>query len=286
MRDVALALGGAFAVSGLAVVWAFRRLRRAHAMLARSTSDLVRANQELSRTARTAALGAVTAHLMHSLKSPVTGLQSFVQSRADGRGPDGAVWDEALAATRRMQHLIQQVMGVVRDHGSGLDYEVPLRELGEAVVERARPAAEAAGVRLELVGEPVCLLDNRSAGLLGLGLSNLVENAIQATATGGVVTVRLEQGDPVVCEVTDQGGGVPEGVRERLFEPQSSTKAGGSGLGLAITRQLAQALGGSIRLASTGPQGSVFRMEIPNAGTSEVPATHQPDHGIHHPHAS
>lgn len=280
-RDVAVALGGAFTVSGFAVGWAFRRLRRAHALLAQRGAELQRANQELSRTARTAALGAVTAHLMHSLKSPVSGLQSFVQSRADGNGPGCEVWSEALAATRRMQVLIQQVMGVLRDHGSDVDYEVPLRELGEAVVARARPAAEAAGVRLVVTGDPPCPLDNRSAGLLGLSLSNLVENAVQATPAGGTVTLRLGGADPIVCEVADEGAGVPEAVRARLFEPQASTKSGGSGLGLAITRQLAQALGGSIRLASSTPGGSSFRIEIPRAGTVQAPECPVP-HGAAH----
>jgi signal transduction histidine kinase len=76
-------------------------------------------------------------------------------------------------------------------------------------------------------------------------------------------------GARAVCEVRDQGGGIAPEAMERLFQPQRSTKEGGSGLGLAITRQLALALGGSVALASAGPGGCVFRLELPLATLAE-----------------
>jgi signal transduction histidine kinase len=63
--------------------------------------------------------------------------------------------------------------------------------------------------------------------------------------------------------VRDQGPGIPEAVRARLFEPGPSTKEGGSGLGLAISRQLARHLGAELELAETSPRGSVFRVRLP-----------------------
>src|SRR5690606_17683623 len=88
---------------------------------------------------------------------------------------------------------------------------------------------------------------------------------IEATPPGGAVTLRLFAGEGVACEVADEGPGLTPAVRARLFQPQRSTKEGGSGLGLAISHQLALALGGSIRLVSSGPAGTVFRVEIPGS---------------------
>jgi signal transduction histidine kinase len=267
----AVVLGAALGLTGLPLGLAFRRLARTNRLLARRTDDLQRANLELSQSARVAALGAVTAHLMHGLKNPVSGLHSFVASRAELGAPGEEAWVEALSATRRMQGLIQQVVRVLHDQGAELEYEMDLREVAEAVLKRARAQADEAGVRLVLTSDgSSTMIDNRAGSLLTLLLSNLVENGIEATPPGGAVHLRLSAREGAACEVADGGPGLAPAVRARLFQPQRSTKEGGSGLGLAISHQLALALGGSIRLVASGPGGTVFRVEVsgsaPGAG--------------------
>ncbi|MBX3745319.1 MAG: HAMP domain-containing histidine kinase [Verrucomicrobiae bacterium] len=282
-RQAGWIVAGAWAVTGGALGWAFRRLARANALLARRTEDLQQANLELSQSARVSALGAVAAHLMHGLKSPVSGLQTFVAAQAQAQsGVAGdEAWMDALAATRRMQSLIRQVVRVLADHQLGLAYEVSLGEVAEEVVRRSRPMADARGVRLVREGDPPGGLDNRTAGLLILLLSNLVENAVEATPSGREVRIRLGGDGGWSCEVMDEGGGLAAEARQRLFQPQSSRKEGGSGVGLAITRQLALALGGTVRLVSTGPGGTVFRVEIP-AARSEASVAKDTSHPVRH----
>ncbi len=267
-----------FGITGAALGWAFRRLSSANRLLARRTDDLQRANAELAQSARVAALGAVTAHLMHGLKSPVSGLHSFVKARAESETSGEEAWSEALAATHRMQSLIQQVVRVLNDQDPELSYQVTLAEVGQAVVRRARPLADSREVDLVVEGDPAGFIDNRTASLLTLLLSNLVENGIEATSAGGTVRLRFRSDDTLVCEVIDDGPGLPPEVRRRLFQAQRSTKEGGSGLGLAISRQLAQAIGGSVSLAATGPDGTTFRVELPGAG--EPPPAHSGMAGV------
>jgi signal transduction histidine kinase len=262
--QAAVTLVAAFGVTGMAVAWPFRRLARTHSLLEKRTADLLSANQELSRSARVAALGAVTAHLMHGLKSPVSGLKSFVQARSEVETQGDEGWEDALAATQRMQDLIQRVGQVLHEQEMEVPYEMPLREVGDAVAGRCRTEATRLGVRLEVDGDPPVQLDNRTASLLMLVLANLIENAIQASSPGGVVKVRLSESEMPICEVIDQGPGLPPEVQARIFQPLRSTKEGGSGLGLAISRQLVLALGGSIELASTGATGTVFRIRLPS----------------------
>jgi signal transduction histidine kinase len=248
--------------------WAFRRLERANRLLATRTADLQRANQALADAAKTAAVGAVTAHLIHSLKNPVAGLQSFVVARQDAAAPaESEEWREALAATCRMQSLIQQVVQVLRDQERAPAFTLTLAELAGAVAAQTRALAAGRGVRFETRCEGESALDNRVAGLLRLILANLVQNAIEATPRGGGVGLALRaNGSQVIAEVRDQGPGLPEPVRARLFEPVRSTKEGGSGIGLAISRQLAQHLGAELMLVSTSAQGTVFRVTLPRAG--------------------
>ncbi len=258
--------------AGLVIVgsaWAFRRLERANRLLAARTADLQRANQELANAAKINALGAVTAHLIHSLKNPVAGLQSFVAARQEGTlAGDGEEWREALAATRRMTSLIQQVVEVLHDREEAASFSVSLAELGGQVAAHTRTLAEGRGVRVELSFEGEATVDNREAGLLRLILANLVQNAVEASPPNGMVTLRLAATpSDLVAEVGDRGSGIPEPVRARLFEPVRSSKEGGSGIGLAISRQLASHLGAELALVSTSPAGTTFRLRLPRTPT-------------------
>ena len=265
--QAALVFGVGALLVTLGLGWAFGRLARTNTLLAARTADLQRANQALAEAARTTAVGAVTAHLIHSLKNPVAGLQSFVVARQDAApGTEGEEWREALSATRRMQGLIQQVVQVLRDEQTGPEYALSLTELAETVTVQARPLAQSRGVRLETVCDGAAALDNRVAGLLRLILANLVQNALEATPRDGRVELRLVgSSGGWVAEVSDTGGGIPEAVRARLFEPVRSGKEGGSGIGLAITRQLASHLGAELTLVATSTAGTVFRVALPGA---------------------
>ncbi|MHB1310222.1 MAG: sensor histidine kinase [Limisphaerales bacterium] len=266
-RQTWLMLGGGGGLVGLALAWAFRRLERANRLLAARTADLQRANVGLAQTAKVAALGAVTAHLVHSLRNPVAGLNSFMAARQEeGGGGDDGEWHEAMNATRRLQDLIQQVTQVIQESQEGVAYEASIEEIGQQVLTQVRSLASAREVRAELEVKGRGVLDNRVAGLLRLILINLVENAIEASPSGGRVELILgSESGSLVFEVRDQGTGIPEPVRRRLFEPVTSTKEGGSGIGLAISRQLAQHLDANLELVTTSTAGTVFRLRLPGS---------------------
>jgi signal transduction histidine kinase len=104
-------------------------------------------------------------------------------------------------------------------------------------------------------------------------LTNLVKNAVQAmeaqlqesTAAPQVKVEANHTGKSSLIRVCDTGPGIPETVRESLFEAfQSAAKPGGTGLGLAIAAELVEAHGGSIRVAETGPRGTTFEVTIPH----------------------
>jgi len=259
----------AFAVGSLllvAMLWpAFRKVGRLNRELAERNERLARANQELALSARASALGAVSAHLMHGLKNPLASLSQFVSDQGNGVGrqKEEEVQD-ALTAARRMQSLVEQTLEVVADVRGEPVYEVTVRELLEGARQRVEALAARRGINLLILGASDQGLSSRAANLLRLILVNLLENAIQATAAGGKVSLAAElpDGRLSLC-VRDEGLGFPEHLRSGLFLPCRSTREGGSGLGLAISKQLAEHLGANLELRQSSSAGCVFTLDLP-----------------------
>ncbi len=260
----------AFAVSGAVLIitlgWVFRRLHRAHDLLAARTDQLLQANQELSLAARTSALGAVSAHLIHGLKNPLAGLQDFVANRSATSQQMEGEWEEAIASTRRMQSMINEVVNVLREEESGVRYEVTLAELTEIITSRVQPLARETTVAFTVRCDAGAILSNRVANLVALILVNLVQNSLQSTPAGKSVSLHFsETEEHLNCEVRDEGSGLPEELKQNLFAPCRSSRKGGSGIGLAISKQLANHLGAGLELKSSTNCGCVFALTLPLA---------------------
>jgi signal transduction histidine kinase len=259
-------------ILAVALAWAFRRLRRAHQLLTQRTGNLARANQELALAAKTSALGAVAAHLIHGLKNPLAGLQNFVAARGlMPESSEAADWDQAVASTRRMQTMINQVVGVLREEQAGTAYEVTLIELESIVRNRVQPLAREHGVGFTSVVQAQAALPNRVANLVALILVNLAENAVQATSGGKAVNLSFRRIETrLVLEVRDEGSGFPADTP--LFMPCRSAKEGGTGIGLALCKQLANHLGAELELTTSTPAGCVFALSLTDPRQTEVPA--------------
>ena len=269
-RNLLIQASVAFFVGGLMIAialgWAFYRLQHSHWLLAERTSDLLRANNELTMAAKSSALGAVTAHLVHELKSPLFGLECFMtMQRAAGSKESKSEWETAISSTRRMQNLISEVVRVLRDENGGTSYELSLDEMCAVLSSKILPLAKKAGVEFRMRLNAMGTLSNRDANLVILVIDILIQNAIQSTSRGKAVTLcvsKLEEG--VACEVHDEGPGFPVQLRDSIFTPCQSGKNGGNGIGLAIAKQLASHIGAELELKSSRPSGCIFALTLPD----------------------
>lgn len=260
---IALALfaGGGLMLSAVLIL-AYRRLRRAQALLEDRTRRLLRANHELALAAKTSALGSVTAHLIHGLGNPLANLQDFVAAHGHNGAPARDL-ETVASATHRMQQIVHDVVRVLSEERGGDLYELSLAELAGVLNTKLHPAVEDADVHLLTEINAEGNLSNHHANLILLILENVIHNALQATPRGRTVRVAFTSGDGSVrCEVEDEGPGIPVEILPRLFTPCRSTR-GGSGLGLAISRQLAHQLGGRLELQLSTPAGCVFVLVLP-----------------------
>jgi signal transduction histidine kinase len=133
------------------------------------------------------------------------------------------------------------------------------------------PHAETAGLtlRAELTHEPAFI----EADLFALGRvhRNLILNAIQATAPGGLIVAATDvQHDRVLIKVYDTGCGIPADRLQAIFEDFVTTKRRGLGLGLAISKKIVEQLGGRISVASEVGKGTTFVLDFPRAAAPPV----------------
>lgn len=261
------AFAGGAALVALLLTWAYRRLAAAQRRLLEQSADLTRANEELDFAAKTGALGAISAHLIHGLKNPLAGLEGFVAEAGAERGANGQNQQTAMETARRLRTMVNDVVSVLRDEASGgADYAVPLSEVVQGIELRSSPSASAAGITLRASVTGTAHLPARVANLASLVVANLLANAIEASRTPSDVLLEARAGEGTVdFVVTDAAGGLPANVRDALFRPVRSTKAGGGGMGLAISHRLARHAGGDLRLIRSDATGTVFKLTVPSS---------------------
>jgi signal transduction histidine kinase len=257
--DMSLAgLGIAFLLAGTVVflilfLFARKRILNMGRLLEERNRSLEKANADLDLAARTSAIGSVTSHLFHGLKNPLAGLKTYLRvTSGDG---------EAFALAERMQSLIDETLSVIRESDSGRDFDLSFAELLE--ITESRFSGEN-GQAVLVEGSGSGSLPARKSRLLLLILRNLVENAADASPPGGKVLVRLEMANHTLrAEVEDKGSGLPEQIRERLFEPVQTSKRGGTGIGLALSAAIARQIPASLSLKQSSDTGTTFSLEMP-----------------------
>ena len=242
---------------------------------AAALNEAVRVRDEL--LAETAAHGrelqAVSGEISHELKNPLATIRGLVELMALD-APTGRNAERLAVLQRevvRVQSSIEELLNLSR----------PLSPLELGVVDLARVCqevcalhegvAEAAGVKLEV--RRARLAAHADERKLKQILMNLVQNAIDASPAGGVVTVSVhDEGDRAAIAVADAGHGLDPELAARLFEPGVTSKEKGAGIGLTIARSLARQHGGELVLAPRAPRGCEARVTLPgrSAGAKEA----------------
>jgi two-component system sensor histidine kinase QseC len=204
----------------------------------------------------------------HELRTPLAALRLHAQNleRARNEEERAASLARLLEGVERSAHLTEQMLAFSRAGRPAADAgRVPLREVVADAVRQREAAAQATSHRLEAVlCDDPCVLGGDAAALSSM-TGNLIDNAMRYSPAGSTVAIVLERrGSTAVLQVSDAGTGIPEGMRERVFEPYyriPGAAGSGSGLGLSIVREVVDRIGGGIAIGP-GPGGAGTTVEV------------------------
>jgi signal transduction histidine kinase len=227
----------------------------------------------LRQRERLAALGGAVARIAHDLRAGLATAQLLTERLATSDDPSvRQIAPRLEKAIERAGALAQETLryGKADESPAALAPVPVVVALCEAAEEAFAPFPSIVWRAPQDDGAAVALADPEK---LHRVFANLLRNAAQALAgqagraTPGVVAATASAiGDVILVRIVDDGPGVPEKVREKLFEPfSSSRRSEGSGLGLAIARELARAQGGDVGLLATGSDGTAFEVRLPRA---------------------
>jgi len=215
----------------------------------------------------------------HQLRTPIAGLKTQTELALRQTQPDDskATLKQLHTATEQMTRLINQLLSLARaepDAGRTSSTEpIDLGELARDTTTDSVPRALARSIDLGFEMQPGVARVQGDAFMLREMLNNLLDNAIRYTQPGGHITVRVNPADGnIVLSVEDDGPGVPEAERERVFERfyrVLGTGAEGCGLGLAIVREIAQMHRAEVTLSARNDgTGTIVRVVFPRTTTA------------------
>jgi signal transduction histidine kinase len=216
------------------------------------------------------ALGMLAHELRNNLNTAILAIAAIKGGVAGMTGSTAAALDRSLIG---MRDLIDGALTEVR-----LNAEPPPRppsspiELASFITEvQVAAAMEATAMGRDLSVLPVepGIFIQADRAILAAVLANLLQNAFKFTPKGGHVVLRTTAvGEKVLIAVEDECGGVPDDVRERIFQPFEQVRRDprGLGLGLAISRRGVEANGGKLGLRNVPGTGCVFTIELPRSG--------------------
>ena len=227
--------------------------------------------RQMQRTEQMAVCGQLAAGVAHEIKNPLASISLTLQVLGEELGLDEAdrqLFEKVRQETGRIENLMKDLMSYARPRDPTPD-RVDLSEiLSRAAffglqrlpaVDGRRNAVE---IRRELAPDLPRVSGDRDQ--LTQVFVNVVLNAIEIMPDGGEISIRAERlGDGVAVKISDQGPGVPEGLKERIFEPFFTKKPKGTGLGLAVTKRLLEQNGGSIRVEDAPGGGACFEIRLP-----------------------
>ena len=229
-------------------------------------TDLKEMESRMERADRMAAIGRLAANIAHEIRNPLASMSGSIQllsSLMHLEGDERRLMDIVMREAEHLNRWITEFLSFSRPVEPSFE-PLDLTQLCREVVELAEHDNRGSNLQLTLIthGDTNLRADVKTLRQI---LWNLVNNAMDASGSGGTVTVELDgTATTQVCiAVQDEGEGIPQENLERIFDPFFSTKEMGTGLGLATVQRNVELHGGRVKVQSNPGSGARFEVLLP-----------------------
>ena len=235
-------------------------------LLVTDMTGLKKLQNELETNRRMAALGEMTGGLAHQLRNSLAAISGFCQllQKKTGHHSDigeiaGSIRGEAAASETMVSRFLNFAKPL-----SLLTEILDVRELIEECTGKLEAGDKSGGAPVDFTKSAEDIRITGDLLLLKEALGNIIDNARQAAGDKGQVKVAAVPDDAWVnITVSDNGPGIPESIKDKLFTPFVSSKPSGTGLGLALARKIINLHQGSITFEANHPRGTICRIVLP-----------------------
>ena len=234
--------------------------------LEEQSERLIAIEEQLRRAERLSTLGEMAAVLAHEVRNPLASLRGSAEILRDDYRPDSPKYEfleMQIRETERLNRVVEEFLRMARSRPTELK-PCSLREELETIITLTSGEARKQQISLALLPDGADSTVMADGDKLRQAFLNIVINALQATPTGGSVTIGISSDDTGhTIRFSDTGPGIAADALERIFEPFFTTKPDGTGLGLAVTRKIIEAHGGALTVESEAGQGTTVVVRLP-----------------------
>ena len=233
----------------------------------RDTESVRQIEDEIELSRRLAAIGRLTSGVAHEVKNPINAIVLHLENlrhKLPELQPDAARHIDVISSEiHRLDRVVQVLVDFTRPVELHLK-EIDLRRILEDVTALAQPEAETRGVHIERSFPPEPVPVNVDVDLIKQAVLNVMLNGVQAMPQGGNLRVSVSRKNgSAVAEIEDQGVGIPEEMREKIFTLYFTTKKSGSGIGLAMAYRVMQLHHGFVDFRPAPEKGTTFELSLP-----------------------
>lgn len=247
------------------------KLEKSYDKLHQETQLLLEAETQLSAAQKLSALGQLSASMAHEIKNPLSSIKGTAEILLDEfpkDHPKREFVEILLKETTRLNNTVEEVLQFSRRDLPGKEKknipDEPLSQVIERVTNLLGSQLRKKSISLSMIGWEI----GKDFPVVGEKLSqvflNILLNAIDATPAKGeiiITTTKLDNGYSV--SIKDNGPGIPDELKDKIFDPFYSTKDGGTGLGLSISKKIIESYSGTLTLSNAESGGVCFTVFLP-----------------------
>ena len=255
------------------------KLEKSYDKLHRETQILLELEEQLSAAQKLSALGQLSASLAHEIKNPLSSIKGTAEILLDEfpkDHPKREFVEILLKETTRLNNTVEEVLQFSRRGIQGKQKEEtetePLSQVIDRVTSLLASQSHKKSIKLSVTGWEAGKAFHVASEKLSQVFLNIILNGIDAVPPNGEIIIEtMKNSDGYTVSVKDNGPGIPDDLKDKIFGAFYSTKEEGTGLGLSISKKIVESYGGTLTLSDAETGGACFTVFLPmQNSTSDV----------------